>query len=65
MKEWQKAEHLTVDDAFRVMDYDFDGYINKKDLESFVVEVLHVSPKEIDVVRINRLFKLMDEYKRG
>lgn len=48
-----------------MFDTDFDGFINKKDLESFLIEVLHLSPKEIDTHRINRLYKLMDEYKRG
>lgn len=60
MKEWFKVEEITVDDAFRVIDQDFDGYIGKQDIEKFLLEVLHVSAKEISPLRLNRLFKLMD-----
>lgn len=60
MKRWFKFEEITVDDAFRVIDYDFDGFIGKYDIEKFLLEVLHVSPKNITPVRITRLYKLMD-----
>lgn len=65
MKKWFKLEEITVEDAFRVMDIDFDGQINKSDIEKFLIEVLHVIEKDITPLRISRLFKLMDQYKRG
>lgn len=56
---------MTIEDAFRVMDKDFDGFIGKKDIEAFLLEVLHVSPKDITNDKINRIYKLLDEFKRG
>ena len=32
IKKWASAERLSVEDAFRVLDYDFDGFISKSDL---------------------------------
>lgn len=58
-------EKLTIEDAFRVMDKDFDGFIGKKDIEAFLLEVLHVTPKDITNDKINRIYKLLDEFKRG
>ncbi|EGR32180.1 hypothetical protein IMG5_093040 [Ichthyophthirius multifiliis] len=65
IKQWYKNEGLSIQDAFRVFDQDFDGYINKKDIENFLLQVLKLSDKEIEPQRINRIFKLMDEFKRG
>jgi len=65
MKHWFNLEALKIEDAFRVLDSDFDGYIGKKDIEKFLKDVLHISPKDVTKDRINRIFKLMDEFKRG
>ena len=29
-----------MEDAFRTLDKDFDGFVNKRDLKDFVIEVL-------------------------
>ena len=65
IRQWFAEEGCSVEDAFRLFDKDFDGLINKLDLEAFLLDVLHISDKEISGNRINKLFKLMDEYKRG
>lgn len=55
---------MQAEDAFRVLDRDFDGIISKHDLMGFVKEVLKCD-KDITQSRINRLFKLLDFFKRG
>jgi Ca2+-binding EF-hand superfamily protein len=65
MKEWASRDSLSAEDAFRIMDRDFGGTVSKSELEYFFVHVLHQSPKEVTASRINRLFKLMDFFKRG
>ena len=55
---------LTAQDAFRVMDKDFDGELSKKDLELFLLNELKYYPEEISENKIDRLYKLMDTYKR-
>ena len=54
-----------MEDAFRSADRDFDGFINKNDLRLFLIEVIKIQEKEITSPRIDRLFKLMDQFKRG
>lgn len=56
---------LMAEDAFRIGDADFDGFISKKDLTYFVREALKIPSDEITESRIDRLFKLMDIFKRG
>jgi len=64
IRKWARNERLSADDAFRVLDRDFDGIISKNDLDGFVREVLKCD-KEVTASRINRLFKLIDCFKRG
>jgi Ca2+-binding EF-hand superfamily protein len=56
---------LEANDAFRAMDNDFDGFISKEDLTNFLLKILHLSPKVATSQVIDRLFKLMDQFKRG
>lgn len=56
---------MSAENAFRVVDIDFDGTISKKDLTSFLKEVLKIPNEEITPSRIGRLFKLMDIFKRN
>ncbi|KAL4439089.1 hypothetical protein ABPG74_008864 [Tetrahymena malaccensis] len=65
MKDWFKTEKLTLEDAFRVFDKDFDGVISKNDLRSFLEDVLKCPKEDLTNARLNRVFKLMDEHKRG
>ncbi|KAM3134464.1 hypothetical protein pb186bvf_013430 [Paramecium bursaria] len=65
IRNWCQRENITVEDAFRTFDKDFDGQINKIDLRTFIKDILKVEEKEITEAKINRLFKIMDQYKRG
>ena len=54
-----------MNDAFRVLDKDFDGTVSKPDLENFILAVLKEEEKEITPSRINRVHKMLDFFKRG
>lgn len=56
---------MSPEDAFRIIDIDFDGNISKKDLESFLRDILKVPVEQITTSRVARLFKLMDVFKRN
>ena len=56
---------LKPEDAFRVMDPDFDGFMSKEDLNRFLKEVIKLNKEEITTQRVDRLFKLLDVFKRG
>ncbi len=62
---WVTKNNLTADDAFRVIDNDFDGFLSRNDLAHFLKNVLHYSEKELTSSIVDRLFKLMDQFKRG
>ena len=65
LRRWFEREQLSIEDAFRVLDHDFDGFIKNNDIDYFLRHVLQVPEKEISPSKINRIFKLMDEFKRG
>ena len=48
-----------------MVDMDFDGTINRTDLKCFLLDVLRKNSKDILDPQIDRLFKLLDRYKRG
>lgn len=48
-----------------MVDIDFDGTISKKDLKQFLAKLPSIETKEITDPKIDRLFKLLDRYKRG
>ena len=60
MRNWQKKENLTIEDAFRTVDRDFDGELSRLDLKLFIIEIFKMEEKLLNEARINRLFKLMD-----
>ena len=47
------------------MDADFDGFISKEDLRLFLFRVLKYGEESIPSSYIDRLFKLLDNFKRG
>jgi Ca2+-binding EF-hand superfamily protein len=49
-------------DAFRIIDKDFDGIISKEDLRYFLSENLQI--KDMSSSGIDRLFKLLDKFKK-
>jgi len=56
---------MTSEDAFRIIDVDFDQIINKQDLFRFLRDVLKVPEEELQSSRIDRLYNLMDLYRLG
>lgn len=56
---------MNKEDAFRIVDIDFDGNISKEDLRTFLLDVLKLENNEVNDPRIDRLFKLLDQFKRG
>ena len=65
IRNWCKRENLTVEDAFRTFDKDFDGEISKSDIRLFITDILKIENKEVTNAKLNRVFKLMDQFKRG
>lgn len=64
IKAWIVKEKITVEEAFKCFDRDFDGFIKKEDLKSSIVNILKVK-EEILPTKLDRLFRLMDFYKTG
>jgi len=56
---------LTVEEAFKTIDADFDGFISKDDLHKFLIDILKYGENDFNQTKLVRLFKLMDQYKRG
>lgn len=65
IKEWFFSQELKSEDAFRILDTDFDNQINKIDLRRFLETILQLSEEEVTSPRLDRLFGLFDQYKRG
>ena len=55
---------ISKEDAFRMVDIDFDGNISKEDIRQFLSRSLKMEYEQTDP-RLDRLFKLLDQYKRG
>jgi len=56
---------VTKEDAFKMVDGDFDGNISKPDLKKFLIKIMSIPAEEVTDPRLDRLFKLLDRYKRG
>ena len=56
---------MTVAEAFKCFDKDFDGFISKPDLKESLTDILEISPKTIVPTKLDRLFRLMDFFKTG
>lgn len=65
IKEWIRNKSLTVEDAFKCFDQDFDGYVSKIDLKKSIETLLGIPSEEIVVTKVDRLFRLMDFFKQG
>ncbi|KAL4466773.1 hypothetical protein ABPG74_010370 [Tetrahymena malaccensis] len=64
MRKWYKTQNLDYMEAFKIADIDFDGQIGKKDLHSFLSDILHIPQDIITETRLDRLYKLIDQHKR-
>jgi Ca2+-binding EF-hand superfamily protein len=65
MRKWIKASGVSVENAFRAFDSDFDGIVSKEDLKSSLLTILKLTPQECDSSRVDRLYKLIDHFKRN
>ena len=65
IRQWITREGLTARDAFKAFDRDFDGKVTKKDLNNALTGLLKYEAKEVTDLRLDRLFKLLDTYKRN
>ncbi|CAG9315143.1 unnamed protein product [Blepharisma stoltei] len=65
LRQWISSENVTIEEAFRAFDKDFDGIISKDDLRYGVLNVLKVKEEECNSNKIDRLYKLLDTYKRN
>ena len=63
IKMWIFTEKITVDEAFKCFDKDFDGFINKEDLKSGLTNILKIPVEELFPTKIDRLYRIMDFYK--
>lgn len=63
MKAWIRSERLGIEDAFRSLDHDFDGKISKEDLKKTLVKILGYEATDVTSVKLDRLYRLMDQYK--
>lgn len=60
IKEWIINENITVEEAFKAFDHDFDGYIDMNDLKWILVNILKVGEaSSISQVKLERLYKLL------
>ena len=65
IRKWIFSEKISVESAFRAFDIDFDGVISKEDLKTGVIKVLKLHTNECPSNKIDRLYKLMDTFKRN
>lgn len=59
-REWFRSKNIDTHEAFRLADFDFDGFLSQEDIKKFLIKFLQVKEQEIDNVKLSRLFKLCD-----
>ena len=65
LKNWICSSQITVEEAFKSFDHDFDGVVSKDDLKWTLINLLQVEEEEIAPTKLERLFKILDFYKTG
>lgn len=65
IKRWISKEQISVENAFQAFDRDFDGMMSKEDLRQSLISILRLEDREIPSSKLDRLYKLMDNYKRN
>ncbi|EAS02007.2 EF hand protein (macronuclear) [Tetrahymena thermophila SB210] len=64
--EWYSKGHFTSEEeAFRVIDFEYKGFVDVQDFKKFLRDVLKIKENELTIARVNRLFKIIDFYKSG
>jgi Ca2+-binding EF-hand superfamily protein/nucleoid DNA-binding protein len=64
IRAWILKENVTIEEAFRAFDKDFDGVLSQEDLKKSLVAILKYSENDVTVNKVERLYKLLDIYKR-
>lgn len=65
-KNWINSEGITVEEAFKAFDRDFDGFIDLEDLKWILTNIIKSGDKStINRSQLERLFKLLDFHKVG
>lgn len=66
IKKWILDEGITVEEAFKAFDRDFDGHISIEDLKWVIINIIKSGDKKtIGGSQLERLFKLLDFHKSG
>lgn len=65
IRAWFAKEGITVEDSYRAIDRRFALEITDEDLRVFLMDFLKVPSEELSEAKVRRLFKLIDQYKRG
>lgn len=65
VKLWLKESGLSLKNSFRLVDRDGDSYLNEKDLTTFLMEKIKYQLRELSHVRLQKLIKVLDTYKKG
>ena len=64
IRQWIRTENISIEAAFRAFDRDFDGVLSKNDLRESLISVLKMEEGQLPSSKLDRLYKLMDTYKR-
>ena len=64
IRAWILRENVSVEEAFRAFDKDFDGVMSVEDLKKSLIGILKYKESEVSVSKVERLYKLLDIYKR-
>jgi len=65
IRQWIVDQGLTVEEAFKCFDKDFDGFISKQDLKRSLLDILEIDAASVLPTKLDRLFRLMDFFKSG
>ena len=65
IRTWFKTQDMKSEDAFRIIDIDYNQIIDKQNLHRFLKEILKIPKEELTATHIDRLYSLMDLYRTG
>ncbi len=65
IKHWIHSERITIEEAFKCFDKDFDGFVSKTDLRWALINIIKIKDEDILPTKLDRLFRLIDFYKTG
>lgn len=65
IKAWIATQNITVEEAFKCFDKDFDGFVSKDDLRHSLSEILEINPALVQPTKLDRLYRLLDFFKTG